>query len=217
MESFYGGRPGYGFILRGDKVSGGYKSFTSLDEIKTAAKNNELMFGDYAIIGGNNPQKRYYGYLYRINENQEPMFISQITAPALEVGVNTGETEGRGNIEITDVEDSDGNIIGLPTFKAEQVEITTDPDEVSRAIELSITIPEMHLGLKNIQPYNILTFDTPGAGGTTDYYKYNIALSQPDGTNMPYKYEMNFQHPPIVSLRTSSTTKDEITFIVEEV
>ena len=58
MESFYGGRPGYGFILRGPSNGG---SFTSLNSIKSAITDNKLFFGDYAIIGGEQSQAQGFG------------------------------------------------------------------------------------------------------------------------------------------------------------
>lgn len=82
MESFYGGRPGYGFILRGPSNGG---SFTSLNSIKSAITDNKLFFGDYAIIGGEQSQVQGFGNLYRVNEKKQLDFIGNITAPVLKL------------------------------------------------------------------------------------------------------------------------------------
>lgn len=78
MDSFYGGRPGYGFVLRGP-ASGG--SFTSSGAIQNAVTNGELFFGDYAIVGGSDSQATGFGNIYRVNEKKGLDLIGNISAP----------------------------------------------------------------------------------------------------------------------------------------
>lgn len=82
MDSFYGGRPGYGFVLRGP-ASGG--SFTSSGQIQNAVTNGELFFGDYAIVGGDDSQVAGFGNIYRVNEKKGLDLIGNISAPVFAV------------------------------------------------------------------------------------------------------------------------------------
>lgn len=82
MDSFYGGRPGYGFVLRGP-ASGG--SFTSSGAIQNAVTEGELFFGDYAIIGGDDSQVAGFGNIYRVNEKKGIDLIGNISAPVFAV------------------------------------------------------------------------------------------------------------------------------------
>ena len=83
MDSFYGGRPGYGFVLRGP--ASGSSSFTSSAQIQNAVTNGELFFGDYAIVGGDDSQIEGFGNIYRVNEKKGLDLIGNISAPVFYV------------------------------------------------------------------------------------------------------------------------------------
>lgn len=85
MESFYGGRPGYPFILKGE--------FNSQNEIETAANNNELSYGDYAIVAGENAETQYRGKIYRVIANKKLLEIGRITSPSVSTYIDAAGNE----------------------------------------------------------------------------------------------------------------------------
>lgn len=180
MESFYGGRPGYGFILRG--------SFTSKKSIADAAEDGTLVFGDYAMVGGSNPQVPNYGELFRVNEKKGIDYIGKFLAPALQVDVSVRQMSDATKSEMGFSND------GKPYMYSKQ-----DGD----IVYLGFDLPELELGV------------TKSFSGANNPH-YDLSCS--DNSSKPYTKELTLTYPPIVKIQQKDSTinANDIVLIWEE-
>ena len=79
MESFYGGRPGYAFILKG--------KYSNTTEMETALNTGRLKYGEYALITDDKRMSNEHGNIYRATSSKSEslngfQLIGNMTAPA---------------------------------------------------------------------------------------------------------------------------------------
>lgn len=85
MESFYGGKRGFSFILRPNpNDNDGY--WRRLSDIAAAAANRQLKYGDYAVItespANGDGYSEEHGKIYRIDQMNQPILVGRIGNPA---------------------------------------------------------------------------------------------------------------------------------------
>jgi hypothetical protein len=131
MESFYGGRPGNPFILKGVKQEGQTSEFEDLTDIQEAINNGNLKYGEYAIISSLGSASTETGKIYRVNENNQPIYMGRIVAPAINLS-------GNGNSGIRMV---DPSILGAP-----RLTLTNENDQtITVDVEVPWTSPTINI------------------------------------------------------------------------
>lgn len=82
MESFYGGKQGYSFVVKHNpEREDGF--FTSLQDIETAIANGNLKYGEYAIITEVGHYTTASGNLYRVDLENHPQLIANVNSPRI--------------------------------------------------------------------------------------------------------------------------------------
>lgn len=141
MESFYGGRPGFPFILR--------KGYYSQQDIQNAVTNKELVYGDYALIDGDTANTADRGKIYRVQADLSLMYIGRITSPAISTILNpqapndmpAGATNSDFLVVAPDNENTSSKMIY-------QLDTTSEPSE----LKISFTEPYTELNFYTV-PY----------------------------------------------------------------
>lgn len=141
MESFYGGRPGFPFILR--------KSYSSQQDIQDAVTNKKLVYGDYALIDGDTANTADRGKIYRVQADLSLMYIGRITSPAISTILNpqapNNMPSGATNSDFLVVAPNNANTSSKMIY---QLDTTSEPSE----LKISFTEPYTELNFYTV-PY----------------------------------------------------------------
>lgn len=164
MESFYGGRPGYGFVIRGV-----YSSRSNMEN----ALGNTLQFGDYAIIGGSNTQIPDYGTLYRVNDKLELVKLGRITAPAMLMDLipqNLNEQQGATSTQMR-VEGSQPKLYTRA--------VSAGSGSANGQVHIGFSIPELNLEAATSHVLNGSAYNLEISNSNGQPYHKTIKLSYP--------------------------------------
>ena len=162
MESFYGGRPGNPFILKGVRQEGEDNEFATLHDIQTAINNNKLKYGEYAIISPSEGSSADIGKIYRVNEKNQAIYMGRILAPT--VALSGSDSSG-----ISMVSPTTQNIPSL--------NLTTSVNDQTIAIDVKVPWTEPNINMNSAKGYS-LTYE--GNNTTSqNYYKPNIVMKTP--------------------------------------
>lgn len=106
MDSFYGGKRGFSFILRPNNTviknsNGGWENkiyWETLADIENGIKNNLLSYGEYAVITETGPSySSEHGKVYRVNRNNQAELVGKIGNPAPLYGLTVSADEEGAN------------------------------------------------------------------------------------------------------------------------
>lgn len=158
MESFYGGRPGNPFILKGVEREGQTFEFRNLTDIRNAINNGNLKYGEYAIISPLEGSSIDAGKIYRVNEENQPIYMGRIAAPAINLS-----GDHNSGIEMVS-----------PDLKREPtLNLITSPNDQTITVEVEVPWTEPQI---NSNGGYLLTY----SGSTSEtYYRPSIGLNTP--------------------------------------
>lgn len=164
MESFYGGRPGFSFILKGPYVD--------LNDIYEALDAGSLKYGEYALISTENKTGSLHGNIYRVASIQGALeYVGNVTTPAplYELEFNN-ETTGDGDIIWTPVPGYDNgtyndNIKGIVSYD-------TENERIGLGFSFPYSVVDVSLNKTSLEPSITPTFDSTHPF----YHRYDLSI-----------------------------------------
>ncbi len=210
MDSFYGGKLGYSFILRPNPNNeNGF--WNNLNQVRAGISNNTLKYGDYIVLTEENRNfTSESGKIYRITSEDTPECVGRIyNLSSLTPVIWDGE------IENSDLTTSHINFISESETKFQTDleaywELEEDIETGDQKTKLGLRMPQPVINIKTIDGVHQLAYNDD----KHEYYKPDIILKKEQLGNKvaPFYYNMEVYFPSNSYVGTES----DVSFIPTE-
>lgn len=210
MDSFYGGKLGYSFILRPNPNNeNGF--WNNLNQVRAGISNNTLKYGDYIVLTEENRNfTSESGKIYRITSGDTPECVGRIyNLSSLTPVIWDGEIEN-GDLTTSHINFISESATRFQTDLEAYWELEEDIETGDQKTKLGLRMPQPVINVKTIDGVHQLAYNDD----KQEYYKPDIILKKEQLGNKvaPFYYNMEVYFPSNSYVGTES----DVSFIPTE-